>query len=217
MKDHKDHKDRIVISRATIDRLPLYFRTLGQIRSEGVDIISSDELGRKIGVTPEQIRKDLASFGEFGKKGVGYYVADLARQIGEILGLHRAWNIALIGYGRLGGALADYHTFKSLGFQIKAVFDANPEKVGKKLGELNVQPLTELEDTVRDRHIHIAVVTVPVGDAQNVVDRLVDAGVKGIWNFAPIKINVPPGIRIRNEDLSVGLTGLSYYLSREIP
>ena len=210
-------KENIAISKATIDRLPLYFRTLGQIREEGVEIISSDELGKKIGVTPEQIRKDLASFGEFGKKGVGYYVTDLARHIGEILGLHRGWHIALIGYGQLGGALANYPNFKTLGFSIKAIFDDNTAKVGKQAGEMKVQPLAELEETIRREDISIAVITVPAGAAQAIADRLIAAGVKGIWNFAPTKINVPPGVRICNEDLSVGLTGLSYYLSRDIP
>lgn len=210
-------KEQIAISKATIDRLPLYFRTLGQIRSEGVEIISSDELGKKIGVTPEQIRKDLASFGEFGKKGVGYYVADLSRQIGEILGLHRSWNLALIGYGRLGGALAHYQNFKNLGFKLKAVFDADPDKVGQPADGLTVRPLSELEEVIKAEGINIAIITVPIGSAQEIVDRIVAAGVKGIWNFAPLKINVPSYVRICNEDLSVGLTGLSYYLSRDIP
>jgi len=204
-------KENVAISKATIDRLPLYFRTLGQIREEGVEIISSDELGKKIGVTPEQIRKDLASFGEFGKKGVGY------RHIGEILGLHRGWNIALIGYGQLGGALANYPNFKNLGFNIKAIFDDNAAKIGKQAGDIKVQPLAEMEETIRREGISIAVITVPAGAAQAIADRLIAAGVKGIWNFAPTKVNVPPGVRICNEDLSVGLTGLSYYLSRDIP
>ena len=210
-------KENVAISKATIDRLPLYFRTLGQIREEGVEIISSDELGKRIGVTPEQIRKDLASFGEFGKKGVGYYVTDLARHIGEILGLHRGWNIALIGYGQLGGALANYPNFKNLGFNIKAIFDDNAAKIGKQAGDMKVQPLAEMEETIRREGISIAVITVPAGAAQAIADRLIAAGVKGIWNFAPTKVNVPPGVRICNEDLSVGLTGLSYYLSRDIP
>lgn len=210
-------KDYSVISKATIDRLPLYFRTLGQIRGEGVEIISSDELGKKIGVTPEQIRKDLASFGEFGKKGVGYYVADLSRHIGDILGLNRDWRIALIGYGRLGGALANYRNFKELGFKIRAIFDTNPDKIGQTLGELKVQPLDDLESTIHEKGINIAVLTVPTGVAQSLVDRLIAAGIKGIWNFAPVKLIAPPGVRICNEDISVGLTGLSYYLSRELP
>ena len=210
-------KENIAISKATIDRLPLYFRTLGQIREEGGEIVSSDKLGKRIGVTPEQIRKDLASFGEFGKKGVGYYVADLAHHIGEILGLHRGWNMALIGYGQLGGALANYPNFRTLGFNIKAVFDDDAAKIGKQVGDINIQPLAEIEETIRREGISIAIITVPAGAAQSIADRLIAAGVKGIWNFAPTKVNVPPGVRICNEDLSVGLTGLSYYLSRDIP
>jgi redox-sensing transcriptional repressor len=213
----KQLKDHIVISKATIDRLPLYFRSLCQIQNENVEIISSEELGRRIGVTPEQIRKDLASFGEFGKKGVGYYVADLARHIGEILGLHRDWNITLVGFGHLGWALVNYKHFDNLGFHMKAIFDADPAKVGEPVGDLQVQPIEDLEKTVIEKNIQIAVITVPVAAAQSIADRLVAAGIRGIWNFAPVKLNVPNTVRLCNEDLSVGLASLSYYLSREIP
>ncbi len=204
-----------MISKATIDRLPLYFRTLRLIQQEGTEIISSEELGRRIGVTPEQIRKDLASFGEFGKKGVGYFVRELIRNIGEILGLHRNWNIAIVGVGHLGWALANYRNFASLGFNLAAVFDVDPAKIGQLIGGVEIFSLDRLEEVARERNIHIGVITVPAESAQAVADKLVAAGVRGIWNFAPIKLNVADNVRLVSEDLSVGLSSISYYLSRQ--
>ncbi len=204
-----------MISKATIDRLPLYFRTLRLIQQEGTEIISSEELGRRIGVTPEQIRKDLASFGEFGKKGVGYFVRELIRNIGEILGLHRNWNIAIVGVGHLGWALANYRNFASLGFNLAAVFDVDPAKIGQLIGGVEIYSLDRLEEVARERNIHIGVITVPAESAQEVADKLVAAGVRGIWNFAPIKLNVAENVRLVSEDLSVGLSSISYYLSRQ--
>jgi redox-sensing transcriptional repressor len=208
-------KEHIVISKATIDRLPLYFRTLRQIQQEGTEIISSEELGRRIGVTPEQIRKDLASFGEFGKKGVGYFVRELIRNIGEILGLHRNWNIAIVGVGHLGWALANYRNFSSLGFNLAAVFDVDPAKIGQVIGGVEIFSFDRLEEVTREKNIHIGVITVPATNAQDVADRLVAAGVRGIWNFAPVKLDVPDNVRLVSEDLSVGLSSISYYLSRQ--
>jgi redox-sensing transcriptional repressor len=210
-------KEQSIVSKATIDRLPLYFRTLRQIQKENVIIISSEELGRRIGVTPEQIRKDLSSFGEFGKKGVGYYVEYLVKHIGEILGLHREWNIAVIGFGHLGRALVNYKQFTNLGFNIKAIFDDAPAKIGEVVGNVEVRSLNDLKTEIADKNIHIGVIAVPSDAAQDVADLLISAGIRGIWNFAPVILNVPEGIRLRSEDLSVGLTGLSYYLTREIP
>jgi redox-sensing transcriptional repressor len=208
-------KEHIVISKATIDRLPLYFRTLRQIQQEGTEIISSEELGRRIGVTPEQIRKDLASFGEFGKKGVGYFVRELIRNIGEILGLHRNWNIAIVGVGHLGWALANYRNFSSLGFNLAAVFDVDPAKIGQVIGGVEIFSFDRLEEVTREKNIHIGVITVPATNAQDVADKLVAAGVRGIWNFAPVKLDVPDNVRLVSEDLSVGLSSISYYLSRQ--
>jgi len=215
MKECAALKSHIVISKATIDRLPLYFRTLRHIQEEGIEIISSEELGRRIGVTPEQIRKDLASFGEFGKKGVGYFVRELIRNIGEILGLHRNWNISIIGIGHLGWALANYRNFSSLGFNLAAIFDVDLSKVGLTINGVEVQHASALEAVLQERNIHIGVITVPAEQAQKIADRLVSAGVKGIWNFAPIRLNVPSHVRIISEDLSVGLSSLSYFLSRQ--
>ena len=208
-------KEHIMISKATIDRLPLYFRTLKLSQEEGIEIISSEELGNRLGVTPEQIRKDLASFGQFGKKGVGYYVRELLRNIGEILGLHHKWNIAVVGMGHLGWALAHYKNFSSLGFNMAALLDVAPERIGMVVNGVTIEHADQLEEIVRQRQIQIAIIAVPAEPAQLMVDRLVAAGVKGIWNFAPRKIEVPRQVSLINEDLSVGLSSLSYYLTRQ--
>lgn len=207
-------KEHIVISKATIDRLPVYFRVLRTIQTEGVEIISSEELGRRIGVTPEQIRKDLAAFGEFGKKGVGYYVQELIRHIGEILGLHRNWNIAIVGLGHLGWALANYRNFAALGFNLAAAFDVDPGKVGQAINGVEVCHINQLSDIVKARNIQIGVIAVPATQAQEIADKLVTAGIRGIWNFAPVRLNVPDNVRLVSEDLSIGLSSISYYLSR---
>ena len=208
-------KGQVNISKATIDRLPLYFRTLRLAQAEGIDIISSDELGRRLGITPEQIRKDLASFGQFGKKGVGYYVNELKRNVGEILGLDNHWNIAVVGIGHLGEALANYQNFVSLGFNLVALFDQDPKVIGKTVNHVVVEDIRNMQKVVKERNIQIGIIAVPAAFAQGVADKLVEAGVKGIWNFAPIKMEVPDSMHIINEDLSIGLSSLSYYITRK--
>ncbi len=203
-----------MISKATIDRLPLYFRTLRLVQDEGIDVISSDELGRRLGITPEQIRKDLASFGQFGKKGVGYYVNELKHNVGGILGLDHHWNIAVIGIGHLGAALANYQNFVSLGFNLVALFDQDPKIIGTVQNHVKVEDVRQLARVVRERHVDIGIIAVPAAFAQDVADQLVAAGVRGIWNFAPIKMQVPDAMQIVNEDLSIGLSRLSYYITR---
>lgn len=208
-------KGQVNISKATVDRLPLYFRTLRLAQDEGIDIISSDELGRRLGITPEQIRKDLASFGQFGKKGVGYYVNELKRNVGEILGLNNHWNIAVVGIGHLGAALANYQNFVSLGFNLVALFDQDPKVIGKTVNHVTVEDIRNVKEIVKERKIQIGIIAVPAAFAQGVADKLVDAGIKGIWNFAPIKMEVPDSMHIINEDLSIGLSSLSYYITRK--
>lgn len=208
-------KEQIVISKATIDRLPLYYRTLRLANEEGIDIISSEELGKRLGITPEQIRKDLASFGQFGKKGVGYYVGELKRNVGEILGLDNHWNIAVVGIGHLGAALSNYQNFVSLGFNLVALFDKDPKVIGTTINHVTVESVDELDRIVKERNVHIGIIAVPAPFAQDVADRLVAAGIKGIWNFAPIKMKVPDSTHIVNEDLSVGLSSLSFHITRK--
>ena len=208
-------KDQVTISKATIDRLPLYFRTLRLAQDEGIDIISSDELGRRLTITPEQIRKDLASFGQFGKKGVGYYVNELKRNVGEILGLNNHWNIAVIGIGHLGAALANYQNFVTLGFNLVALFDQDPNVIGTTVNHVKVEDIANLGQIVKDRNIQFGIIAVPAAFAQGVADKLVSSGIRGIWNFAPIKMQVPDSMHIVNEDLSVGLSSLSYHITRK--
>ena len=199
------------ISKATIDRLPLYYRTLRLAQDDGMDIISSDELGRRLELTPEQIRKDLALFGQFGKKGVGYYVNELKFNVGKILGLDNHWNIAIVGIGHLGVALANYQNFIALGFNLVALFDNDPNIIGKTVNHVKVKSIDELQSCAKNLKIDIGVIAVPAQFAQQVADKLVKANIKGIWNFAPVKMRVPEDVKIVNEDLSVGLSRLSYY------
>lgn len=201
------------ISKATIDRLPLYYRTLRLAQDDGVDIISSDELGRRLELTPEQIRKDLALFGQFGKKGVGYYVNELKFNVGKILGLDNHWNIAIVGIGHLGVALANYQNFIALGFNLVALFDNDPNIIGKTVNHVKVKSIDELQSCAKNLKIDIGVIAVPAQFAQQVADKLVKANIKGIWNFAPVKMRVPEDVKIVNEDLSVGLSRLSYYIT----
>lgn len=201
------------ISKATIDRLPLYYRTLRLAQDDGMDIISSDELGRRLELTPEQIRKDLALFGQFGKKGVGYYVNELKFNVGKILGLDNHWNIAIVGIGHLGVALANYQNFIALGFNLVALFDNDPNIIGKTVNHVKVKSIDELQSCAKNLKIDIGVIAVPAQFAQQVADKLVKANIKGIWNFAPGKMRVPEDVKIVNEDLSVGLSRLSYYIT----
>lgn len=209
-------KEQMSISRATVDRLPLYFRTLRLAQDEGMDIISSEELGRRLSITPEQIRKDLASFGQFGKKGVGYFVNELKRNVGTILGLDQHWNIAVVGIGHLGAALANYQNFSVLGFNLVALFDQDPSVIGTRVNHIKVQDVAKLQEIAAERRIEVGIIAVPAPFAQEVADRLVEAQVKGIWNFAPARIKVPNTIEIIHEDLSIGLTNLSFYMARNM-
>ncbi|AOH48667.1 redox-sensing transcriptional repressor Rex [Selenomonas sp. oral taxon 920] len=206
-------QEHLSISKATVDRLPRYYRCLRQLTDEGVEIASSEELGRRLAINPEQIRKDLAFFGQFGKKGVGYYVTELKESLGNILGLDHHWNVAIIGMGHLGAALANYQGIARLGFRLAAIFDANPVVIGTRVGERRVEDIAYLAEIIAERAIQIGVIAVPAAAAQGVADRLVDAGIRGIWNFAPVKLQVPPSIAFVSEDLSVGLSSLSYYLT----
>ncbi|MBR4382874.1 MAG: redox-sensing transcriptional repressor Rex [Selenomonadaceae bacterium] len=204
-----------MISQATIDRLPLYFRTLRLVEDEQIQIISSDELGRRLDITPEQIRKDLATFGQFGRKGIGYDVRELKEKLAKILGLHNNWRLAIVGVGHLGGALANYVNFASLGFSVVALLDINKKLIGTKVNGITVSNIANVKKVVAKDEVDIGVITVPADEAQGVADLLVAAGVKGIWNFAPTKITVPAEIPLVNEDLSIGLSALSYYMSQE--
>ncbi len=204
----------IVIPRPTIERLPLYLRCLTRLDDNGVDVVSSEELGRMLGITSVQIRKDLAYFGEFGRRGVGYDVSELTKQIMDILGVNRANRMALIGAGHLGQALARYEGFYSYGFSMEAIFDADPSTVGQTVAGQVVLPADRITDVCRSLGINIGVICVPAQAAQRVADQLVRAGVEAIWNFAPVRLEVPSNVEVRQENLTVGLLALSYYLAQ---
>lgn len=202
------------ISQATIERLPLYLRTLGFAEAEGTEIISSDEFGRRLNITPEQIRKDLASFGQFGKKGVGYYVTELKNRIAKILGFENNWNVAIVGMGHLGDALAHYKKIPELNFNLVALFDSDKKVIGKEINGIKVSDAADLVKMIAELEIQIVIIAVPAEEAQDIVDSLAGTTVRGVWNFAPINIQAPKGIRIVHEDLTVGLGSLSYHISQ---
>jgi redox-sensing transcriptional repressor len=207
------HSDGPKISDATVKRLSKYYRTLQTAMSQEKPTISSEEIARLNGLTAAQVRKDLSFFGAFGRRGLGYNVVDLHRNISQILGLHRTWNVCLIGAGNIGTALIHFKQFQDQGFLFKLILDNDSSKWGQKIGDLEVQEFEQCEELVRRERIKIAVVAVPAPAAQKVVDRLVQAGVKAILNFAPITIMVPAGVFVRNENMAIEIEALSYALT----
>lgn len=207
MKDAAPHIPEVVIR-----RLPIYSRALDHLTGEGVPVISSHDLGQRLGVTPAQIRKDLSYFGEFGKQGTGYDVELLRREIRAILGLNHQWKMALVGVGRLGRAIASYPDFLAQSFQVAALFDADSSKVGQEMAGLIVQPMSAIRTVVRNEGITIAIVAVPAAVGQRVVDELVECGITGVLNYAPISVTAPPHVRVRDVDPVVALQSMTYYL-----
>ena len=203
------------IAEATIARLSVYARALCELDEKGMEIISSDELGEKVGCTGAQIRKDLSFFGEFGEIGKGYHVRDLKDALSQVLGIDREWNVALVGAGYLGSALAAYPQFDKRGFVFRAVFDNDIRKVGKRWGSVPIQHVSELPETVRERNISIGIIAVPAQAAQEIAEMLVASGVRAVLNFAPTRVAVPEDVRVRDVDLSTELECLSYFLTSE--
>jgi redox-sensing transcriptional repressor len=195
-----------------IGRLPIYLRALTYMAQAGQRITSSQELGETLGMSSAQIRKDLSHFGEFGKQGMGYEISYLRDQLRRILHLERTWPVALVGYGDLGHALANYDGFLAEGFEIVAVFDSNPDKIGQEVAGKKVQDSVKLPKVVRERGIKVAIVAVPVVAAQKVVDMLVEAGVKAILTYAPIHVSVPAGIRIQYIDPIAHLQRMTFHV-----
>ena len=203
------------IPEVVIDRLPIYYRWLARMDAEGRSTVSSQELGDALGVTPAQIRKDLAYFGRFGKQGSGYSVVRLVEELRLILGLNRRWRMVLVGVGRLGRAIASYQGFGPDGFDLVGVYDASAEEIGGEVGGLTVQDVRELETSLRGEPADIGIVAVPAEFAQEVIDSLVRAGVRSILNYAPITVQVPRGVRIRRIDPLLSLQSMTYHLSHE--
>ena len=204
--------DTFQVPEVVILRLPLYVRALTQLLGDGTDVVSSQQLGTRLQMTPAQIRKDLSYFGRFGKQGRGYNVPFLLKELRQILGLDREWNACLVGVGRLGRAIINYPGFAPEAFRIVAAFDNDPEQVGTAIGDLRVQPMAGLSEAVVDKDIVIGIVAVPADQAQSVIDVLVEHHVRGILNYAPIAPQVPMGIVMRNIDPVLSLQSMTFYL-----
>ena len=201
------------IAESTVRRLSLYLSFLESRERERVPTISSDELAHLGGTTSAQVRKDLSLFGSFGKRGLGYSVAELSKKLREILGLEKQWRVCIIGAGKIGAALARYRGFAERGFVIAAVYDSDPAKIGKKWESLTVRDVVNLEKDARTESYDIAVLATPAESAPHVVKSIVDAGIKAILSFAPTQLNVPSDVTVRAVNMAIELEGLSFALS----
>lgn len=195
-----------------IGRLPLYLRALEFMAREGREIVASKELAERLGVSSAQIRKDLSYFGEFGKQGTGYRVADLICALKAILKVNREWKMALVGVGDLGRALVHYEGFKGKGFKIAALFDNNPQKIGTRINDLEILDSRLIPKVLPEMGIKIAIIAVPPQEAQGVAEQLISAGVKAILNYAPITLKVPEHVKVQYIDPVIHLQRMSYYL-----
>ena len=195
-----------------IGRLPIYLRALQRLAEQGYETTSSQELGERVGISAAQIRKDISQFGEFGKQGTGYNIAYLTERIQEILKVDRVWDVAVVGAGDMGHALARYPGFAHRGFKVTMVFDNDPAKVGQMAGNFVIQSTEVMVEVIRQAGIKIAMLTVPAIAAQSVADELVKAGVQAILNYAPISITVPPDVRVQHIDPATHLQRMTYYL-----
>lgn len=198
------------IPEATIIRLSVYSRHLTDVDRKGIVTISSGDIAEGVGVSPAQVRKDLAYFGEFGTRGVGYNVKDLHRHILKILGLSQDWSVCLVGMGNLGLALTTYKGFRERGFIITSIFDNDPNKVGTTVNGVEVLSVDKIEEVAKANKTQIGIISVPSAAAQDIADKLVRAGVQAILNFAPVVLNVPPEVELRNVDLAVNLEVLTF-------
>jgi len=198
----------------TVRRLSVYTRCLQQLEEDGVKTISSQELAERFNLNSAQVRKDLAYFGEFGVRGIGYYVSGLKAELQRILGLDREWPVALVGFGNLGSALVRYKGFARQGFRIVAVFDDDPAKVNREVEGVPIFPSRDLAREVRARGVQIGIIAVPAEAAQAVADGLVAAGIRAILNFAPARLRVPKEVRLKDVDLTIELETLSFYLAK---
>lgn len=203
------------VSESTVSRLSLYLRLLLDVQESGAETVSSEDLARRSGTTAAQVRKDLSAFGTFGKRGMGYSVVELIGQLRSILGLEQTWRVALVGAGKIGAALFGYPDFRRQGFMIRAVFDSDPRKIGQEWNGQRIQPDERLEAVLEEEAIDIVIVAVPAEAAQRVVDRAVQAGIRGVLNFAPTKLRVPEGVALKSVNMAVEMEGLSYALASE--
>ena len=195
-----------------VGRLPIYLRALQHMSDLGIQTTSSQDLGEKVGISAAQIRKDISQFGEFGKQGTGYNIAFLMDKLRSILKVDRIWDVALVGAGDIGHALARYHGFADRGYRVVMVFDNDPAKIGTQAGKFTVEDTADMITRIKQAGIKVAMLTVPASSAQEVADKLVQAGIKAILNYAPISINVPPDVKVQHTDPVTHLQRMTYYL-----
>lgn len=201
-----------VIPDIVVGRLPIYLRALQRMLAENRHVTSSQELGERLGISAAQIRKDLSQFGEFGKQGTGYSIDYLAEQIRQILHIDRVWDIAVVGAGDIGSAVARYQGFANRGMQVAMIFDNDPAKIGTQVGSFTVKDTADLESTIKRSGIKVAMIATPSEKAQEVSDQLISAGVKAILNYAPINLNVTEDVRVQYIDPVIHLQRMTYYL-----
>jgi len=201
------------VPEVVINRLPQYIRCLNNLADNGINVVSSQHLGKALRMTPAQIRKDLSYFGRFGKQGRGYLVEYLLAELRQILGLNLQWNLAVIGVGRLGLAIISYPGFAPEGFRIVAAFDSDPKQVGRNVGDIKVKPMEELNETIRDKDIKIAIVAVPAAQTAEVSNLLRQAGIKAILNYTPTSPQTPDNLIVRNIDPVLALQSMTYFLN----
>ena len=204
--------DSVDVPEVVVLRLPLYVRALTQLQRAGSEVVSSQQLGVRLQMTPAQIRKDLSYFGRFGKQGRGYNIHFLLAELEDILGLTREWNACLVGVGRLGRAIINYTGFAPEGFAIVGAFDSNDSRVGTEVGGLTVRSMSELSSSIAADRVAIGIVAVPAAQAQSVIDLLVRFGIRGILNYAPVAPYVPQGVVMRSIDPVLSLQSMTYYL-----
>lgn len=203
---------KLNVPEVVILRLPQYVRALGDLLGRKIHVVSSKQLGDQLQMTPAQIRKDLSYFGRFGKQGRGYPVKYLFTELRQVLGLDDQWNTILVGVGRLGTAIIEYPGFTPEGFNIVAAFDADVSQIGTSVGSLRIQDLSDLSQTISNLNVSIAIVAVPAAHAQNVIDQLVQYGIRAVLNYAPVGAQVPSHVKLRNVDPIIALQSMSYYL-----
>ena len=209
--------DKLKIPAITINRLSIYYRCLNRLietkAGQNPKTISSHKISQITGINSTQVRKDLAYFGEFGRRGIGYPVDHLGKALKEILGLNKVWHIIIVGAGNLGKALARYKGFEKKGFLVKAIFDNNPKKIKKSINSIPVYHIDDMQNLILNWNVQIGIIAVPADAANYILEKMVDSGIRSILNFAPISLTQFPGVRINNVDLSIELEGLTYYLN----
>jgi redox-sensing transcriptional repressor len=206
------HMEAKFVPNIVVGRLPLYLRTLQLMSQEGRRVTSSQELGEKLGISAAQIRKDLSQFGEFGKQGTGYNIEYLIEQLRQILCVNKVWDVAVVGIGDVGHALARYQGFSNRGFRIVLLFDNDPQKIGTNVGEFTIHNISDMVAKIRESGVQIAMLSVPVEHAQQVTNLLIEAGIKAILNYATINITVPANVHVQYIDPVLHLQRMTYYL-----